>query len=120
MPNSVDVFVCVTCKDVQEPVGRLFFEQLQQAVTERDHESRPKLHPVECMAVCKRPCTVAVSAADKWTYVIGDLASLSDAKELLAYVDSYAASEAGTPSLKERPPAIRKGTVARIPANPKS
>ena len=29
--------------------------------------------PVECLSVCKRPCTVALAAPGKWTYVVGDL-----------------------------------------------
>ena len=32
-----------------------------------------KVTPVECLSVCKRPCTIALMAAGKWTYVVGDL-----------------------------------------------
>ena len=31
------------------------------------------LKAVECLSVCKRPCTVALAAPGKWTYVVGDL-----------------------------------------------
>ena len=31
------------------------------------------VQPVECLSVCKRPCTVALAAPGKWTYVVGDL-----------------------------------------------
>ena len=31
------------------------------------------LAPVECLSVCKRPCTVAFAGPGKWTYVVGDL-----------------------------------------------
>ena len=32
-----------------------------------------RLRAVECLSVCKRPCTVALAAPGKWTYVVGDL-----------------------------------------------
>jgi len=101
-----------------ERSGEQFLRKLEKAVAEGGCASTPRLHPVECMAVCKRPCTVAVSATNKWTYIIGDLDVSCDVEELLKYVDLYAASETGMPDYKDRPAAIRKGTIARIPFAP--
>ena len=110
--KPVDVFVCVTCRhpNSEERVGEQFYKVLSGIV-----DASVQLHPVECLSVCKRPCTVAVSSANKWTYVIGDLDSTNNMDALLNYINTYALSEYGTPPLKERPAAIRKGTIARIP-----
>jgi predicted metal-binding protein len=74
-----------------------------------------QLKAVECLSVCKRACTIAVSAPDKWTYVIGDLDPARDMDALSDYLDAYARDPNGTPPLKQRPAAIRSGTIARIP-----
>lgn len=112
------VMVCMTCRAEGAPEG----EERPGARLYRALEARVgacaspvTLQPVECMAVCKRPCTVAVSAPGKWTYIIGDLDAQADVEALLEYAGAYAASPSGTPPLKERPTAIRRGTVARIP-----
>ena len=84
-------------------------------------ELREKLHghlvrvePVECLGVCKRPCTVAMIAPGKWTYVTGDLTAASGA-DIAAAAIAYAATTNGMIPWRERPVAFRKGLVARIP-----
>lgn len=74
--------------------------------------------PVECLAVCKRPCTVAFAAEGKWTYIIGDLDEASHIGDLVSAASSYALSENGIVPWKERPPFFRKGVVARVPPLP--
>ena len=43
-----------------------------------------RVEPVECLSVCKRPCTVAVASADRWTYVYGDMDPAASAETILA------------------------------------
>ncbi len=42
------------------------------------------LKAVECLSVCKRPCTVALAAPGKWTYVVGDLKRESHLEDIVA------------------------------------
>jgi len=70
---------------------------------------------VDCLAVCKRPCTVALVGADKWTYLIGDLDPCSHVDEIVAAAKSFAASENGIVPWRERPASFRKGVIARVP-----
>jgi predicted metal-binding protein len=73
---------------------------------------------VECLSVCKRPCTVAVSSPGRWTYVYGDLDPASAAETILAGAALYARTPDGIVPWRERPEALRKGVVARIPPFP--
>ena len=70
---------------------------------------------VDCLAVCKRPCTVALVGADKWTYLIGDLDPCSHVDEIVAAAKSFAASDNGIVPWRERPASFRKGVIARVP-----
>ena len=73
------------------------------------------LKPVECLSVCKRPCTVALAAPGKWTYVVGDLNCASHLEDIVAAARRYAASSDGIVPWRERPLSFRKGVVSRTP-----
>ncbi len=70
---------------------------------------------VECLAVCKRPCTVALTADNKWTYVIGDLDNAVHAEDVVAAARAFAATDTGIVPWKERPQTFRKGVISRVP-----
>ena len=80
-----------------------------------DGQARLAVTAVDCLAVCKRPCTVAFSGTDKWTYLIGDLDPESHVDEIVAAAKSFAASENGIVPWRERPASFRKGVIARVP-----
>ncbi len=67
---ATTLLVCVTCKSDEGPTGSSLFEALSERLAA---EPGIALKAVECLSVCKRPCTVALAAQGKWTYVVGDL-----------------------------------------------
>jgi predicted metal-binding protein len=73
------------------------------------------LKAVECLSVCKRPCTVALAASGKWTYVVGDLTCESHLEDIVVATRRYAASPDGVVLWRERPLSFRKGVVSRTP-----
>ncbi|MGA8172826.1 MAG: DUF1636 domain-containing protein [Methylocystis sp.] len=108
------IFVCTVCRqgdDADSRPGQLFFEALR----ERLAGDAIVVEPVECLAVCKRPCTIAFAGAGKWTYVIGDLDVADHIEEIVAAARNYAATPNGIVSWKERPACFRKGVVSRTP-----
>jgi predicted metal-binding protein len=110
--SAATLLVCITCKSDDGPMGPALFEALSRRLAaERDIA----LKPVECLSVCKRPCTVALAAPGKWTYVVGDLAPESHLEDIVIAARRYAASPAGIVPWRERPLAFRKGVVSRIP-----
>ena len=109
---AATLLVCVTCKSDEGPMGLGLFEALgERLATEPDIA----LKAIECLSVCKRPCTVALAAPGKWTYVVGDLTCDSHLEDIIVAVRRYAASSDGIVRWRERPLAFRKGVVSRTP-----
>jgi len=116
---SAVVFVCTSCRLVVEDgdgaanrPGIAFAEQLRDRLA---GEPSVEVRAVECLAVCKRPCTVALIADGKWTYIVGDLDSAQHMDDVAAMARAYAASENGIVAWRERPQCFRSGVVARVP-----
>jgi predicted metal-binding protein len=110
--SAATLLVCVTCKSDEGPMGADLFEALSARLAA---EPDIALKPVECLSVCKRPCTVALAGPDKWTYVVGDLERDSHLEDIVVAARRYAASPAGIVPWRERPLAFRKGVVSRVP-----
>jgi predicted metal-binding protein len=118
---TTTVFVCISCRrqvgdddDSYDQPGR----DLAEAIAARLQDEEPArvtVTPVDCLAVCKRPCTIAFSAANKWTYLIGDLDPGTAVDEIVAAARAFAASENGIVPWRERPASFRKGVIARVP-----
>jgi len=115
------IHVCVTCRlarcpadaDAERPGARLHHVLLEAAAR---RGAPVELKPVECLSVCKRPCTIGFSAPGKWTYVYGDFApDQPSAEAILDAAALYAAAPDGLVPWKLRPDALKKGVVARIP-----
>jgi predicted metal-binding protein len=110
--STATLLVCVACKSDEGPMGAGLFKALtEHLAAEPDIE----LKPVECLSVCKRPCTVALAAPGKWTYVVGDLKTESNLEDIAVAVRCYAASPVGIVPWRERPLSFRKGVVSRTP-----
>ncbi len=118
-PSAVPrLHVCITCRagrtlgpDEVPPGARL-----HEAIARRDGAAETvRLAAVACLANCERGCSAAISAAGKWTYLLGGLAP-EDAGDLLDYARTYAASASGTVMPSRRPPALRRAVIGRIPA----
>jgi predicted metal-binding protein len=115
--TGVTVFVCVTCRGQEgesERPGRMFFDAVTAALRARE-ACGVTVTPVECLAVCKRPCTVALAAPGKWTYVVGDLDHAAHADDVIAAALSFGAAADGIIPWRERPASFRKGVVSRVP-----
>ncbi|MBV9076191.1 MAG: DUF1636 domain-containing protein [Methylobacteriaceae bacterium] len=110
-PRTV-MSVCVTCRrdGEAERVGERLFAALQAA-----GGPAVAVRPVQCLSVCKRACTVALSGPGRYTYLFGDLDPDRDVAALLEGARLHAEAEHGFLLWRERPEALRRGTVARVP-----
>ena len=114
------IYVCATCRTADEPMepreqragARLLADLTMQGSQEFE------IIGVECLSVCKRPCTVSFAAPGKWTYVYGDLPADTSAQTILAGAQLYTVATDGLIPWKQRPDALKKGVVARIPPLP--
>lgn len=115
-PN-VTIFVCVSCTvegNKSEKPGRALFDAVSAAIDHKQ-DCGAAVKPVDCLAVCKRPCTVALSGEGKWTYVVGDLDPAIHAGEVLDAALSYGATANGIIPWKQRPLSFRRGVISRVP-----
>lgn len=113
------ILVCATCRaaggdpDAPRP-GATLAAALSQALAESGEEELT-VETVDCLSVCKRPCTVALTGEGRWTYIYGDLDPQSGVETLLSFARQYRQTPDGVVPWRERAEAIRKGVVARIP-----
>jgi predicted metal-binding protein len=119
--QETTIHVCVTCREAgheadsmpERPGARLHLALLRAAGR---RATAAAIRPVECLSVCKRPCTIGFSAPGKWTYVYGDFTPDENSAELILDAAAlYAATPDGLIPWRQRPEALKKGVVARIP-----
>jgi predicted metal-binding protein len=118
VPSLPRLHVCITCRAGQPldagatPPG----ERLHAALAALPGAADTlRLAPVACLANCARGCSAAISAAGKWTYLLGGLGP-AHAADLLTYAARYAASASGTVLPSRRPASLRDAVLARVPA----
>ncbi len=113
--GPVVVSVCVTCKvsDSGAVVGPDMFAAVRAALA--DDDPSVVVRPVQCLSVCKRPATVAVTSPDGYTFLFGDLQTESGTAALASFVKSYQNSDYGLVPWRERAEVLRKGMLARVP-----
>ncbi len=121
--GDLTIHVCTACRRARADLPEGYDQPglaLAEALAERllAKGSTIPVVPVECLAVCKRPCTIALSADGKWTYLIGDLDTDTHLDEIVGAAEAYATSANGIVPWKERPQSFRKGVVARVPPLP--
>jgi predicted metal-binding protein len=110
-PPAATLLVCVTCKSEEGLLGAALYDALEARLADESIG----LRPVECLSVCKRPCTVALAAPGKWTYVVGDLSRDDHIEDIVIAARRYAASSDGLVPWRERPLPFRKGVISRTP-----
>jgi predicted metal-binding protein len=111
------LFVCITCRrDGDAPAGPRAGLRLRAAL-EREAGDL-EIVGVECLSNCQRGCSAAVSAAGKWTYIIGHLDPEKHVADMAAFARLHRASVDGLTVWRERPEHVRKNTIARVPPMP--
>lgn len=120
MSSDVDIFVCVSCRpraddsQAEERQGAQLVEALNARLAELNAVGI-SARAVECLAVCKRPTTIALAAAGKWTYVVGDLEHEAHIADIVATAIAFQRSANGIIPWAERPAPFRKGVISRVP-----
>lgn len=69
----------------------------------------------QCLSVCKRPGTAALSGPGCYTFLFGDLDPARDAGALVEMAEAMADQPYGFVPWKARPETLRSRIVARIP-----
>ena len=115
-PLPMTLYICTTCRDAAHAAdlpcaGARLYANIVAAAD----DAAVRIVPVECLSVCKRTCAVSFAAPGKWTYVFGDLPAETAADLVLHGARLYADTPDGIIPWKQRPDALKKGAVARVP-----
>lgn len=110
------LFICTTCKS--QPDGPCLGPDLINGLTAPSLPDGFQVIGTACMSGCTRPCTAAFRAPGKATYMFGDIDPAMDRDALVEFAHLYAGSADGQTRLMERPKALRRKTLGRIPAMP--
>ncbi|ETR76257.1 metal-binding protein [Afipia sp. P52-10] len=109
------VSICTTCRSSSDDgtlPGQALLAATRAAVGETVNVT---VRAVQCLGVCKRPATAAITAPDGYTFIFGDLQTASGAAALAAFIEAYPRATFGLVPWRERPEVLRRGLVARIP-----
>ncbi|MGU3336770.1 DUF1636 domain-containing protein [Methylobacterium mesophilicum] len=118
LPETV-LYVCTTCRRPgDDPDGPRAGTRLLDALHACNTAGQLRIEGVECLSVCKRPCSVAVASGNRWTYVYGDMDPAESATAILDGLAAYVATPDGIVPWRERPAAFKTGVIARIPPFP--
>ncbi|MDY0871895.1 DUF1636 domain-containing protein [Dongia rigui] len=110
---SHTLFVCTTCKRGagDAPLGPGFIDALGAA----DLPADMAVIGTACMSNCARPLSVALAAPGKATYMLAEIDPAADLEPLVELAKLYAEKPDGQTKLLERPKAIRRKIIGRIP-----
>lgn len=113
---STTITVCVSCRaagaERDDAPGKALFQAVREAAAGLEAVT---VRPTQCLSVCKRVCTVALSGEGRYTFLFGDLDPSGDAGAIVAMAEACARAPYGFVPWKDRPESLRKGTLARIP-----
>jgi predicted metal-binding protein len=116
--SSTVVSVCTSCRCAPSPeavpTGKLMLDALVPVLL--DQAPHVTVRPVQCLGVCTRPATIAVSAPEGYTFVFGDLDPHHGGAAIAAFAQSYAQADYGFVPWAARPELLRSRLVARIPS----
>lgn len=128
--NQNILYVCTTCastwqdgKRVGISGGEKLLEQLSHLHDEWELKEKFPIQPVECMSACNRSCTISFVAPGKHTYLFGDISTESETlsetcEAVLDCASLYYRKPDGVMPWSERPKALKKGILAKIPPLP--
>jgi predicted metal-binding protein len=106
--------ICVAYGAGDGNAGRRLYDALSAAAADLPDIA---MAPVDCLAVCDRPVTLAFQALGKWSYIVGGAGEV-DLADILAAARAVAASPHGIPAMDDRPSFFRSGVIARVPPLP--
>lgn len=116
-PATTTIYVCTTCRgvgDAEARPGKQLLDALRERLSRRPEQS-VKVEAVACLQVCKRPATVALAGAGKWTYTMTEFDAARDVDDLLLSARLHAEAADGVAAWKDRPVCFRKNVVSRTP-----
>ena len=118
------LLVCTACASVWKDGkregksgGQQFMDDLSKLAKDWELSDQFEIQEVECMSACSHACAVSFAAVGKYTYLFGDLPANEpeSVEAVLECASQYYAKPDGLLPWSERPQALKKGVLAKIP-----
>ncbi|WP_420547748.1 DUF1636 family protein [Curvivirga sp.] len=108
------ISVCSHCKskNIENLSPTQLVERLQAGL-----DNDIKIQQVKCLAACEHSISVGITDTGKASYLFGHISSDEDVKALTEFTMQYKNRPNGWTNASERPKALYKKTIARIPAS---
>ena len=116
------LYVCMSCRRSGAPrepkeqrPGFILYHQLAKALEASELRGAFEIQPAECLSVCPRPCGIALSMPEGWTYLFGDQMPDATVEDILECLRLYLDSPKGYMERKNRPRSLQASVLGRIP-----
>ena len=120
--RNCKVYVCTSCRKKGTPrepkenrPGFRLYQKLYEAIRSSPLRDNVTVRPAECLSVCTRPCGIAFTSEEAWTYLFGDQQPYLTASEILDCISLYLESPDGFMAREDRPKSLRGSILGRIP-----
>ena len=120
--SSCTLYVCTSCRTVGTPrtpkenrEGFLLYQNLKALFASSPLANQVDVQPAACLSVCPRPCGIALSSHDSWTYLFGDQKPNETAQNILDCVSMYLTVPNGFMMRANRPKSLQNSILGRVP-----
>ncbi|WP_421925641.1 DUF1636 family protein [Neoaquamicrobium sediminum] len=114
--SAVTIIVCSSCRYPGTPAET--FPRPGSALADSTRKaaagSTVDVRQVACLGNCKRGLSAAVLRAGSWSYIFGEL-DAGSAADLVTGAELFAGSSDGFMPFRNRPEALKRGLIARVP-----
>ncbi|MDX1072716.1 DUF1636 domain-containing protein [Sinorhizobium meliloti] len=110
--------VCKGCKDTDRHrrPGVTMIGNLRVAISAAGLSDEFEVTGTACMGGCERPCSVALRAPEKASWLFFNLDPADDIPDIVAFARLYAELDDGWCRSLDRPGKLAENIVARLPA----
>ena len=114
--------ICISCRVAKGSEAKLgirdgltLYQQLRDEIEGSQLNGRVKVIPTECLSVCPRPCGIAFSSPNSWSYLFGDQNPDETINDIVKCLSFYIESPDGFMPRSQRPKSMRNSILGRIP-----
>ena len=120
--RTCTLHVCTSCRPpgtAREPEenrpGFVLYQKLRQAIESSSLKHRVEVLPAGCLSICPRPCGIAISMPESWTYLFGDQNPEESVGDVMECVSLYLEKLDGFMNRSQRPASMRRSILGRVP-----
>ena len=114
--------VCTSCRIARTPrepkenrQGFQLYHDLREAISMSPLKECVDVKPAACLSLCPRPCAIAISSSESWTYLFGDQVPTKTTADIIECLSSYLNAPNGFMTREERPKYLRRSILGRVP-----